>query len=139
MAMLKQAVVITLCAAMVTTGCASASGPRVAPSAQPAVTDSAAMAEYVQRIAAGSRVRVERTNGGSMRGTLMKATSEAIVVQRNTRAPEPPVEIPVASITRITLDTGGGTSTAKAIGIGIAAGVGTFFGILAILAAAWND
>jgi hypothetical protein len=39
----------------------------------------------------------------------------------------------------VALENGSGTSTAKAVGIGIAAGVGTFFGILAIFAAAFND
>ena len=97
------------------------------------------MAEYAQRIPAGSRVRVERTTGEMIRGTLMKATAETVTIQKNTRIPEAPVEIPLASIARLTLDQGGGSSTAKAIGIGIASGVGAFFAIIAVIAAAWND
>jgi hypothetical protein len=103
------------------------------------VVEKAAMADYVQRLPAGSKVRVERTDGLTLRGTLMKATPDAIVVQTNTRVPEPPVELPLTSLARVTVETGGGTSTAKAIGIGIASGVGAFFGILAILAATFSD
>jgi len=95
------------------------------------------MSEYVQRLPAGARVKIERTNGESMRATLMKATAQGIVIQRNTRVPEPPFEIPVGQLARVTLDQGG-TSTAKAIGIGIASGVGAFFALVA-LAYAFSD
>jgi hypothetical protein len=136
--MLKRALAAMVCAAMLATGCASAGGRRVAQGPAPA-RDTALIGDYVQRLAAGSRVRVERTDGGSLRGTLLKSSADAIVVQRDARIPEPPVEIPIAALARVTIDTSGGTSTGKAIAIGVASGVGTFFGILAILAAAWND
>ena len=77
-------------------------------------------------------MKVERTNGEFMRATLMKATTQEIVVQRNTRVPEPPIQIPVSELARITLDQGGGTSTAKAIGIGIASGAAAFFALIAL-------
>ena len=128
-----------LCVAMLTTGCASAGRTVVATGPQPGVVDAAAMADYVQRIPAGSKVKVERTDGTSLRGTLMKSGAEGIVVQKNTRVPEPPIDIPTAQIARVTLDSGGGMSTGKAIGIGIASGVGAFFAILAIIAASFND
>jgi hypothetical protein len=106
--------------------------------AAPAVVDRAAMADYVQRLPAGSKVRVERTDGTSFRGTLMKATGEGILVQKNTRIAEPPVDVPLAQIARVTVD-GGGSSTGKTIAIGIASGVGIFFAIIAILAATISD
>jgi hypothetical protein len=127
-----------LCVAMLS-GCASAGRTVVATGPQPGVVDTAAMADYVQRIPAGSKVKVERTDVTSLRGTLMKASGEGIVVQKNTRIPEAPVEIPIARIARVTTEGGGGMSTGKAIGIGIASGVGAFFAILAILAASFND
>jgi hypothetical protein len=105
---------------------------------QPGVVDRTAMADYAQRLAVGSKVRVERSDGQTIRGTLMKTTAEAIVVQRSTRVPEPPVEVRYGDIARLTLDSGG-ISTGRAIGIGIASGVGAFFGILAILAATFSD
>jgi hypothetical protein len=74
-----------------------------------------------------------------MKATLMHATSQAITVQARTRVPEPPIEIPLNAVARVAVENGSGTSTAKAVAIGIAAGVGTFLGILAIFAAALND
>jgi hypothetical protein len=93
------------------------------------------MAEYVQKLPAGSRIRVDRTDGRSMKGTLMRATAQAITVQANTRVPEPPVEIPLNTVTRAQLEGNGGSSTARAVGIGIATGLGVFFGIIAVIAA----
>jgi hypothetical protein len=135
---MKKILALLLCGAIVTSGCASASGPRVATAPQPSVVDRTAMADYVQRLPAGSKVRVERTDGTSLRGTLMKASADAVVLQKNTRIPEPPVEVPLAEIARVTTNSGG-MSAGKAIGIGVASGVGVFFAILAIFAATFND
>jgi len=129
---MRRMTALLLSAAMITTGCASTGGARFAAAPQPAVVDSTAMADYVQRLPAGSKVRVERTDGASLRGTLMKTGGDAIVVQKNTRLPEPPVAVPIAEIARVTLDGGHGTTTAKAVAIGIASGVGAFFAVLAI-------
>ena len=84
-------------------------------------------------IPAGSRVRVERTTGGTLRGTLIKAGTDSITVQRNTRVPEPPVDILLGTVTRLTLDQG--SSTGRNVAIGVASGVGATFGVLLILAA----
>lgn len=137
--MFKKTVAAAVCMALTTTGCASAAGPRLAQT--PAVStgqDRAVLADYVQRIPAGSRVRVERTTGESLRGTLMKATPDAIVVQKNTRIPEAPVQIPLADVTRVTLDTTS-SSLGKHIAIGVGSGVAATFGVLLILAALWGD
>ena len=130
--MLKQVVAVVLCAALAGTGCASASGTRIAQPPQASVQDKTVLADYVQRLAAGSKVRVERTDGSSLRGTLMKATAQSIIVQKNTRVPEAPLEIPLDQLTRVTLDNG--SSTGKSIGIGIASGIAGTFGVFAILA-----
>src|SRR5262245_10473794 len=138
---MRRVLAIVLSAAMVTTGCASA-GPRMTvrsyAAQAPSVVNTASMADYVQRLPVGSRVRVDRSDGSSMRGTLMKASAGAILVQKNTRIPEPPVEVPLAEVLRVTLENGH-TSTGKAVAIGIASGVGAFLGILAILAATLDD
>jgi hypothetical protein len=128
-----------LCVALLTSACASSGRSVVATGPRPGLVDTATMADYLQRLPAGSKVRVEQTDGRSMRGTLMKSSAEGIVVQLNTRVAEPPIDIPVSQIARVTVDSGGGMSTGKAIGIGIASGVGAFFAILAIIAASFND
>jgi hypothetical protein len=135
--MWKRTLALALCLAQLASGCAAAAGPRRARVPAPA-QDTAMLADYVQRLAAGSLVRVERADGGSMRGILIKATPQAIVIQRNSRVPEPPVEIAVADLARVTLDMGG-MSTAKAIGIGVASGLGAFLAIVGIIAATLND
>ena len=98
--MLKRIVAALVCAALAT-GCASAGGQRIPQPAPGApIQDKAVLADYVQRLSAGSKVRVERTDGTAFRGTLMRATSEAILVQKNTRVPEAPIEIPLEQLTR---------------------------------------
>jgi hypothetical protein len=71
-----------------------------------------------------------------LRGTLMKATADAIVVQPRTRLPEPPIEIPLAEVLTVTPESGNGGSIGKAIAAGVAAGAGaalvTFFVLLSI-------
>ena len=141
--MVKRFVALVLCSALVTTGCASAGGARYASktlaveNSQTAALDRATLAEYAQRIPAGSRVRVERTTGGALRGTLLKAGSDSITVQLNTRIPEPPIEVPFGTITRLTLEKNG--SVGKNIAIGVASGIGAFFGIVGLLALIYND
>jgi hypothetical protein len=129
--MVKQVMAGILVAALMTGGCASASGPRVAQDPQAAAIDRGVMADYAQRLPAGSKVRVERTTGGTLRGTLIKSGTDSLTVQRNTRVPEPPVEIPLGTVTRLTLEQG--SSTGKNVAIGIASGVAGFFGVMAIL------
>jgi hypothetical protein len=134
--MLRQTLAVVLCCALITTGCASAAGPRIAQAPAAPVQDNATLADYVQRLATGSKVRVERTDGTSLRGTLMNATPQSILVQKNTRVPERPVEIPLDQLTRVTLDNG--SSMGKTVAIGVASGVGATLGLLLILAAAFG-
>lgn len=134
--MVKRLLALVLCGALLSTGCASASGPRVSPGSA-APVDRALLADYVQRLPAGSKVRVERTTGGTVRGTLLKAGADSVIVQRSTRVPEPPIDIPFGTITRIVLDHG--SSAGRTIGIGVAAGVGATFGVLLLLAAIFSD
>jgi len=139
--MFRKTVAAFVCAALMTTGCASAYGPRMAQAPAPAapkIQDRAVLADYVQRLPAGSRVRVERINGSALRGTLMKASADSIVVQKNTRVPEAPVEVPLSDVTRVTLETSS-SSVGKQVAIGVGAGVAATFGVLLILAALWGD
>jgi len=133
---MRQLFSILLCSSLVvsTTGCASAWRTPVATGPSPTANDTRNMADYVQRLPAGSKVRVERTDGSSLRGTLMRATGEVIVVQRNTRIPEPPIDVPIAQLARVTTETGG-TSTGKVVAIAIASGLGAFLTILAMIGA----
>jgi hypothetical protein len=96
------------------------------------------MADYVQRLTAGSKVRVERTDG-----SISARHADESDRQRDRRAEEHararvPVEVPLGQLARVTVETGG-ASTGKAVAIGIVSGVGAFFAILAIAFAASGD
>jgi hypothetical protein len=114
-------------------GCASTGGARVQASPVFGPADRAEIAQYVQKLPTGSKVKVERASADSVKGTLMSATDTVLVVQRDTRIPEAPMNIPLDQVTRVTVDNG--TSTGKAVGIGVAVGVASFFGVALILAA----
>ena len=134
--MRKRATAVFICVALVTSACASAGGPRyarAAPQSTASPTDPALMADYLQRLPAGSKVKVERTDGHVLKGTLMKVEPDAIVVQKHTRVPETPVNVPMREIARVTVDTG--SSTGRTVGITVAASVGATFSVLFLLAA----
>ena len=118
-------------------GCATAGG-RVSPQAEP-VAAASAIAEFVQKLPLGSAVHVDRREGRSVRGTLLKATPDLVVVQPRTRLPEPPVEIPMTDIVRVQPEGTNGRSVGKAIGIGAAAGAGAALGVFLILLAIFAD
>jgi hypothetical protein len=127
--------VLPLSLALALAGCAT-TGTAGAPAA-PAGVDPGVLAEYVQKLPPGSAVKVERASRKSIRGTLMKATDQALVVQPRTRVPEPPVEIPLRDVVAVTLDSGGnGANVARAIGIGAAAGAGAALAVFFIILAA---
>ena len=138
---MRKLIAVTLCAALSATGCATAGGPRVqtAPADARPVQDLSVMVEYVQRLSPGTLVRVERVSGKSLRGTLMKATADAIVIQPRTRIPEPALEVPIGDIVSVTPDAaGGGFSLAKAIGAGAAAGAGAALAVFLVLVAIYD-
>jgi hypothetical protein len=141
--MTRQLIALAVCAALVS-GCATAGGARPAlarqsqaagaPATPPAPT---VLAEYVQKLPLGTKVRVDRTSGGPIKGTLMKASDTVVVVQPRTRVPEPPIEIPLADVLAVTPE--GSNGVAKAIGIGAAAGAAAALGTILILIAAFSD
>lgn len=139
--MSRQTIALTLCAALVS-GCASVGGPRVAPGAQPPgsrpATDPAVMAEYVQKLQLGTKVRVDLANGKTIKGTLMKATERSIIVQTRTRLPEPPVEIVLTDVLAVTPESSSG-NVGRAIGIGAAAGGAAALGVILLLIAIFSD
>jgi len=135
----RQALAILVCTALITTGCATGGSPRV--NAVPAGgqgQDRSVLVEYVQNLTPGAAVRVERLSGRAVRGTLIKATETAVIIQQRTRVPEPAIEIPMADILAVTPDTGNGFSLAKAIGAGAAAGAGAALAVFLVLVAIYD-
>ena len=112
--------------------------PQQGSQATSSATNQKLLADYVQKLPAGTRVRVHLADGRRQRGTLMNATAELVIIQPRTRIPEPAMQIPLDRVLAVDVETGNG-NVAKAIGIGIAAGAGTFCGIFLILAAIYAD
>lgn len=137
----RHAIALVLCVAIAATGCAAsgARGVTVAPGAHRQTANRAVLAEYVLRLPVGSAIRVQRVGGDSIRGTLMKATDQDLVIQPRTRVPEPPVEIALADVVAVTPDSNGGHNLAKAIGIGAAAGAGAALAVFFIIVALYAD
>ena len=138
---LRSLTAVLLALSVTLSGCATATGPRVAPSVsgQSEQPRPEVFAEFVRKLPPGAAIRVERTDGRSLRGTLMQASDHGLVLQPRTRRPEPPVEIPYASVARVTPETGSGSNLGKAIGIGAAAGAGAALGVFLIILAIFND
>ena len=139
---LTRTIAILVSAAVINAGCATATagGVRVADGTQPSAATRAAIVEYVQQLKPGLAIRVGRSDGRTIRGTLMKATADTLVVQPRARVPEPPLEVPLADVVSVTPESqSNGASLGKAIGIGVAAGAGAVLGIFLILAAIYSD
>lgn len=62
----------------------------------------------------------------------MAVTDTGVVVKRESRVPEPAMDIPYAQLTRLSRDEKSGFSMAKVLGIGLAAGVGAILTMFAI-------
>jgi hypothetical protein len=136
--MRKQIVALVLSVALAASGCAHATAVRQPEVPSPSSAAARAeIADYVRHLPPGSRIRVERQGARAIRGTLMLVRDDVVIVQANTRAPEPPVEIPIETITRVTIDQG--TGIGKAVAIGAAVGAGATFGFFLLLAALLSD
>jgi hypothetical protein len=130
-------VALLLACAVLVSNCATAGG-RISPPTEPTIA-TPAIVEFVQRLPPGSAVQVDRRQGRSVRGTLLKATADLVIVQPRTRLPEPPVEIAMADIVRVQPESTSRSSLGKAIGIGAAAGASAALGVFFILLAIFSD
>ena len=93
--MMRRLIAAALCVALLAPGCVSSQGPRLqtAPAAPASSIDREVLGEFAGRLDLGTRVRVTVTGNRTIRGTLVKRTADALVLQPRTRVPEPLVEI----------------------------------------------
>jgi len=139
---MKSALAVLLTIALALPGCATSrvAYANVAPVAdQRRPVDPKVMADYIRQLRVGSLVRLTRTNGEEIRGTLMKNDGDPIFVQRRARIPEAPVEIPLRDILAVELDIQGKSHAGRNIAIGAAAAASTTLGVLFILAMVFSD
>ena len=139
---MTRALALLLCITLAVPGCATTSrmtstwGTPLTRDPSQAPPDRTLLTTYLKQLPVGSKVRAHLIDGSTVRGTLMKAGDDAIVVQTNARLPEPPRTVPIDQIRAVDIASPGGVG--KAIGIGVAVGVGTFFGILLLLTAIYG-
>jgi hypothetical protein len=128
---MQRVLALGLVAALTLPGCAVArattsSRAGIAPAADPAIGN------FVRTLAPGARVRIETAGGRSLRGTLLQATDTTVTIQRHTRVPEPPVEVSMQDIQRVTIDVP--ASSNRGMAIGAAIGAATAIAVLWLIA-----
>lgn len=95
-------------------------------------TETDAFKQLAAGIPLGARVKVRTTEGRRLTATLMAVDDQHIVLKRLSRVPEPAVAVRFAELTELRREEGSGFSVGKAIGIGLAAGVGAILTMFAI-------
>ena len=118
---------LVLAAALLVTPALARAQQTLAPAAE-----AAAFKQLAANIPLGSRIKVQARDGRRLTATLMAVNDDAIVVKRESRIPEPAVSISYDDLARLQLEKKSGFSMGKAIGIGLAAGVGAILTLFAI-------
>ena len=81
----------------------------------------------------GTKVKIQTLDNKRVSGVLMRVDGTSVMVKRNSRRPEPALNIPFDEVAKIERDNGGGgVNVAKAIGIGLAAGGGVILSLFLI-------
>ena len=97
-----------------------------------AQTSSEIWRSFAEQIDVGTELNVRLNDGRRFRATLVGVRDNAMMVQPKTRIPVPIQAVPYEDVIQIER-TRSGIGAGKAVAIGAAAGVGAFFGILALL------
>ena len=87
--------------------------------------EAVAWRQVAEAIPLGTRIKVQTLNGKSLTGTLMRVDSDAVMVKRNSRRPEPAVIVPYETVSRLEREQhGSGVNIGKAMGVSVATGAG---------------
>jgi hypothetical protein len=137
---MKRMTALLLCLGLSAPGCAAHQGARMQVVPQPAsvAPGGEALADFARQLPPGSRVRAKLTGNRVIRGTLLKTTDVAVVIQPRTRVPEPLVEVPLGELLVLEQETNG-NGVGKAIAIGASAGAAAALGVLLIIFAVVSD
>ena len=90
---------------------------------------------FAQQLEVGAPVRVRLRSGQRFTATVIAARGETLLLQPRTRRPVEVQPVSYDAIQSLERESGRGMSSVKAAGIGVAAGVGAFLTVLAIVAA----
>lgn len=103
-----------------------------------AQTTSEIWKSFAEQKNVGTELKVRMNDGRRFRATLVGIRDSAMLVQPRTRIPVPIQAVPFEDVNQIER-TRPGIGAGKAVAIGVATGVGTFFGILAIMLSVVSD
>jgi len=103
-----------------------------------AQTTSEIWRSFAAQVEVGSELNMSLTDGRHFRATLVGVRDDAMLVQPRTRIPVPIQAVPYDAVAQIER-TKHGIGAGKAVAIGVATGVGAFFGILAIMLSVVSD
>ena len=97
---MKRFMASLLCVLLLAPGCVTSRTPRVqaTPQGPARVADGEVLADFAGQLRIGSRVKATITGNRTIRGTLVKRTDQALVIQPRTRVAEPLVEVPFAEL-----------------------------------------
>jgi hypothetical protein len=107
----------------------------ISPAAAQGSADADVWRTFAQQLDVGTRIRVRLADGERVTATFVQAAPDQLLLQPITRQPVPVQRVPYDQIVSIECDEQRGVSAAKAAAIGVASGVGTFFGIMLIFLA----
>ena len=132
---MKRFIAMLLCVGLTAPGCAMNHTARVQTAPAPAVSDHTVLADFASQLKVGAHVRATITGNRTIRGTLVKRTDRAIVIQPRARVAEPLVEVPFDELVALEQETPSSGSTGRAIAIGAGVGAGAAIGTLFLVAA----
>ena len=96
-----------------------------------AQTSSEIWRSFAEQVDVGTELNVRLNNGRRFRATLVGVRDNAMMVQPKTRIPVPIQAVPYEDVLQIER-TRSGIGAGKAVAIGVAAGVGAFFAVVAL-------
>ena len=96
-----------------------------------AQTSSEIWRSFAEQVDVGTELNVRLNNGRRFRATLVGVRDNAMMVQPKTRIPVPIQAVPYEDVMQIER-TRSGIGAGKAVAIGVAAGVGAFFAVVAL-------
>lgn len=111
--------------------------PRADDARQASPASGAHLRSYVERLPAGSRIKVRLKSGESFKAILMGTADDDVIVKPRTRRPKPERRVAFAEVEFIEPEAAG--STSKVVGISIAVAAGTVAGLLFLITALYSD
>jgi hypothetical protein len=136
---MKRLVAVALTLSMSLTGCAMSTRTTNTHSMD-RTAEQEAISDYAGQMRLGTRVRATLDDNRVVKGTLVKKTPEAIIVQPHGRVAEPLLELRLTDLRAVELEQAKSGGTAKAMAVGAAVGAGVSLGVLMLIAAvAWSD